>query len=149
MQTVHQLKALPTESAEANASQKAARAESRFVEQLTRDWHRDHPRQSNDRRPFPQAVVRVIERTEQRDRAGLLVRPRYLSLRLSGLARDDGDRRRRLLAVGAPIHRGDAIYRPVAAGPEAAECVGDDSRGRDARRRGNGSRSARLTPPGQ
>ncbi|CDY79776.1 hypothetical protein BGLT_02458 [Caballeronia glathei] len=118
MQTVHQLKALPTESAEANASQKAARAESKFVEQLTRDWHRDHPRQSNDRRPFPQAVVRVIERPSSATALVYWSDPGTCHYGYQGWRVTTATGEGVCSLSGTPIHRGDAIYRPSQRDPK-------------------------------
>src|SRR6478752_3821975 len=118
MQTVHQLKALPTESAEANASQKAARAESKFVEQLTRDWHRDHPRQSNDRLPFPQAIVRVIERPSSATALVYWSDPGNCHYGYQGWRATTANAEGVCSLSGMPIHRGDQVYRPSQRDPK-------------------------------
>jgi Domain of unknown function (DUF3331) len=117
MQTVHQLKALPNESAEGSAP-KAARGENAFIEQLTRDWDRDHPRELNDRRPFPQAIVRVIERPSSATALVYWSDPGTCHYGYQGWRATTATGEGVCSLSGTPIHRGDQVYRPSQRDPK-------------------------------
>ncbi|SAK90929.1 hypothetical protein AWB81_04856 [Caballeronia arationis] len=117
MQTVHQLKALPSESVEGSAP-KAGRAENDFILQLTRAWDRDHPQPSNDRRPFPQAVVRVIERPSSATALVYWSDPGTCHYGYQGWRATTATGEGVCSLSGTPIHRGDPIYRPSQRDPK-------------------------------
>lgn len=118
MQTVHQLKALPSESAVGNAPQKSASAERAFIDQLTRDWDRDHPRPSSDLRPFPEAVVRVIERPSSATALVYWSDPGTCHYGYQGWRATSATVAGVCSLSGMPIHRGDAVYRPSQRDPK-------------------------------
>jgi len=117
IQTVRSLTAMPDESAEQTQPQKGARA---FLEQLARAWERDHPRHpsSGTRRPFPQAVVRVIERPSSATAIvywsdAAVCHYGYQGWRVTTATADGA-----CSLTGAPIRRGDAVYRPSQRDPK-------------------------------
>jgi hypothetical protein len=117
MQTVRSLTAIPDESTEHRQPQKVARA---FMDQLARAWERDHPRNPSPgtRRPFPQAVVRVIERPSSATAIvywsdAAVCHYGYQGWRVT-TATSDGA----CSLTGAPIRRGDAVYRPSQRDPK-------------------------------
>jgi Domain of unknown function (DUF3331) len=117
-QTVRQLTAVPADTTGTQAASQAARPERAFIEQLTRHWDNERPRLSNDQSPFPQAVVRVIERPSSATAiiywsdAGTC-HYGYQGWRVT-TATGDG-----VCALsGEPIHRGDSVYRPSQRDPK-------------------------------
>jgi hypothetical protein len=117
MQTVRSLTMIPRESAEPSAPRKTARD---FLDQLTRAWERDHPRvpPTGARRPFPQAVVRVIERPSSATAIvywsdAAVCHYGYQGWRVT-TATSEGV----CSLTGAPIHRGDSVYRPSQRDPK-------------------------------
>jgi hypothetical protein len=119
-QTVHLLEAMPTDIAQSAPSQKAARAESEFVERLTRDWYRTHPlpRPANDRLPYPQAVVRVIERPSSATALVYWSDPGTCHYGYQGWRATTANAEGVCSLSGMPIHRGDQVYRPSQRDPK-------------------------------
>jgi hypothetical protein len=114
------LKALPSESVEGSAP-KAARAESDFILQLTRAWDRNHPHEpqlSDDQRPFPQAVVRVIERPSSATALVYWSDPGTCHYGYQGWRATTATGEGVCSLSGTPIHRGDPIYRPSQRDPK-------------------------------
>jgi hypothetical protein len=119
LQTVRSLTATHNRAAAPAPQQKAAHP---FLERLTRAWERDHPRVASpspqSSRPFPEAVVRVIERPSSATAivywsdAGTC-HYGYQGWRVT-TATSDGA----CALTGAPIHRGDSVYRPSQRDPK-------------------------------
>ncbi|WP_235024450.1 DUF3331 domain-containing protein [Caballeronia arvi] len=116
-QTVHQLEAMPKDIARTAPSQKTARAESAFLERLTRDWNRTHPH-SDDRVPFPQAVVRVIERPSSATALVYWSDPGTCHYGYQGWRATTATAEGVCSLSGMPIHRGDQVYRPSQRDPK-------------------------------
>ncbi|SAK50925.1 hypothetical protein AWB75_01476 [Caballeronia catudaia] len=116
-QTVHQLEAMPKDIARTAPSQKTARAESAFLERLTRDWNRTHPH-SDDRVPFPQAIVRVIERPSSATALVYWSDPGTCHYGYQGWRATTATSEGVCSLSGMPIHRGDQVYRPSQRDPK-------------------------------
>jgi hypothetical protein len=117
MQTVRSLTMIPRESAAPSQPRKTARD---FLDQLTRAWERDHPRVTppGTRRPFPQAVVRVVERPSSATAIvywsdAAVCHYGYQGWRIT-TATSDGI----CSLTGAAIRRGDSVYRPPQRDPK-------------------------------
>jgi hypothetical protein len=119
-QTVHQLEARPASPrVESSPSPRAStRAETAFLEHLTREWDRDHPRQSNDRQPFPQAVVRVIERPSSATALVYWSDPGTCHYGYQGWRATTATASGVCSLSGLPIRRGDQVYRPSQRDPK-------------------------------
>jgi hypothetical protein len=119
-QTVHQLETMPKDAARTAPSQKTARIESDFIERLTRDWNRahPHPRASNDRLPYPQAVVRVIERPSSATALVYWSDPGTCHYGYQGWRATTANAEGICSLSGMPIHRGDQVYRPSQRDPK-------------------------------
>lgn len=117
-QTVHLLEAMPTDIARTAPSQKSARAESAFLERLTRDWNRTHPNHSDDRLPFPQAIVRVIERPSSATALVYWSDPGTCHYGYQGWRATTATAEGVCSLSGMPIHRGDQVYRPSQRDPK-------------------------------
>ncbi|SAK54035.1 hypothetical protein AWB76_01904 [Caballeronia temeraria] len=117
-QTVHLLEAMPVDIARTAPSQKTARAESAFLERLTRDWNRTHPHHSDDRLPFPQAIVRVIERPSSATALVYWSDPGTCHYGYQGWRATTATAEGVCSLSGMPIHRGDQIYRPSQRDPK-------------------------------
>lgn len=117
LQTVRSLTAIPHEFAEEAPAHKAAQP---FLEQLARTWERDHPHvaPAEAERPFPGAVVRVIERPSGATAIVYWSDPGtchygYQGWRVTTAAIDGA-----CALTGLPIHRGDSVYRPSQRDPK-------------------------------
>lgn len=118
LQTVRSLTAIPNELIEHAPAHKAAQP---FLEQLARAWERDHPRimpAEVTNRPFPEAVVRVIERPSSATAIvywsdAATCHYGYQGWRVTTATTDGA-----CALTGAPIHRGDAVYRPSQRDPK-------------------------------
>jgi Domain of unknown function (DUF3331) len=117
LQTVRSLKTIPPGVPEQAPAQNAAQP---FLEQLARAWERDHPRVASpaSNRPFPEAVVRVIERPSSATAIvywsdAATCHYGYQGWRVT-TANTDGA----CALTGAPIHRGDSVYRPSQRDPK-------------------------------
>ena len=119
LQTVRSLTATHTRAAEPAPQRKVVHP---FLERLTRAWERDHPRVASPSpqspRPFPEAVVRVIERPSSATAIvywsdAATCHYGYQGWRVT-TATSDGA----CALTGAPIHRGDSVYRPSQRDPK-------------------------------
>jgi hypothetical protein len=123
LQTVRLLTATHNRAAEPVPRPKAVHP---FLERLTRAWERDHPRaesppqsqSAQSPRPFPEAVVRVIERPSSATAIvywsdAATCHYGYQGWRVT-TATSDGA----CALTGAPIHRGDSVYRPSQRDPK-------------------------------
>ncbi|WP_213768009.1 DUF3331 domain-containing protein [Caballeronia sp. dw_19] len=119
LQTVRSLTATHNRAAAPAPQQKAAHP---FLERLTRAWERDHPRvvsaSPESPRPFPEAVVRVIERPSSATAIvywsdAATCHYGYQGWRVT-TATSDGA----CALTGALIHRGDSVYRPSQRDPK-------------------------------
>ncbi|CAL8476579.1 Ribosomal protein S14 (plasmid) [Caballeronia sp. S22] len=117
-QTVHLLEAMPMDIARTAPSQKSARAENAFLERLTRDWNRTHPHQVDDRLPFPQAIVRVIERPSSATALVYWSDPGTCHYGYQGWRATTATAEGVCSLSGMPIHRGDQVYRPSQRDPK-------------------------------
>jgi hypothetical protein len=119
-QTVHQLEAMPQDTARIAPSQRAARAESDFIDRLTRDWNRahPHPRPSNERLPYPEAVVRVIERPSSATALVYWSDPGTCHYGYQGWRATTASSEGVCSLSGMRIHRGDQVYRPSQRDPK-------------------------------
>jgi Domain of unknown function (DUF3331) len=113
LQTVRLLTATHSRAAEPVPRPKAVHP---FLERLTRAWERDRPRVASaspqSPRPFPEAVVRVIERPSSATAIvywsdAATCHYGYQGWRVT-TATSDGA----CALTGAAIHRGDSVYRP-------------------------------------
>jgi len=119
LQTVRLLTATHNRAAELAPQRKAVHP---FLERLTRAWERDHPRVASPSpqspRPFPEAVVRVIERPSSATAIvywsdAATCHYGYQGWRVT-TATSDGA----CALTGAPILRGDSVYRPSQRDPK-------------------------------
>ncbi|WP_250509909.1 DUF3331 domain-containing protein [Caballeronia sp. GACF4] len=119
-QTVHLLEAAPHDAAHTSPSQRTARIEDSFLDRLTRDWNRahPHPRPSDDRLPFPQAVVRVIERPSSATALVYWSDPGTCHYGYQGWRATTASAEGICSLSGLPIHRGDQVYRPSQRDPK-------------------------------
>jgi hypothetical protein len=119
-QTVHLLEAVPRDAARVAPSQKTARAESEFIDRLTRDWNRahPHPRPSNDQLPFPEAIVRVIERPSSATALVYWSDPGTCHYGYQGWRATTATSEGVCSLSGMPVHRGDQVYRPSQRDPK-------------------------------
>ena len=117
-QTVHQLEAMPKDIVRTAPSQKSTRVESAFLERLTRDWNRAHPSHSDDRLPFPQAIVRVIERPSSATALVYWSDPGTCHYGYQGWRATTATSEGVCSLSGMPIHRGDPVYRPSQRDPK-------------------------------
>jgi hypothetical protein len=115
---VHQLMMVCRTNINACASPQAGGGDRNFAEPPTRDCGRRFPALSPEARPFPQAVVRVIERPT---RSTAIV---YWSDARTCHYGHQGWRARIAIAdgacslTGARIHRGDSVYQPSRSRPK-------------------------------
>ncbi len=122
MQTVRSLTATHGGSAETAPQQRAMHP---FLERLTRAWERDHPhvppspqQSQQSSRPFPEAVVRVIERPSSATAIvywsdAATCHYGYQGWRVTTATTDGA-----CALTGEPIHRGDSVYRPSQRDPK-------------------------------
>jgi Domain of unknown function (DUF3331) len=120
LQTVRSLTATHNRAAEPAPQQRAVHP---FLERLTRAWERDHPRAASPRspqspRPFPEAVVRVIERPSSATAIvywsdAATCHYGYQGWRVTTATTDGA-----CALTGAAIHRGDSVYRPSQRDPK-------------------------------
>src|SRR5258708_2819828 len=119
LQTVRSLTATHNSAAETAPQQRAVHP---FLERLTRAWERDRPRVAaaspQSRRPFPEAVVRVIDRPSGATAIvywsdAATCHYGYQGWRVT-TATSDGA----CALTGAAIHRGDSVYRPSQRDPK-------------------------------
>lgn len=118
-QTVRSLTATHASAAETAPRQRAVHP---FLERLTRAWERDHPYvappPAQSRRPFPEAVVRVIERPSSATAIvywsdAATCHYGYQGWRVTTATTDGA-----CALTGEIIHRGDAVYRPSQRDPK-------------------------------
>jgi hypothetical protein len=119
MQTVH---SLTSNRSGGSATAPQQRTVHPFLERLTRAWERDHPRVAPNaapsRRPFPEAVVRVIERPSSATAIvywsdAATCHYGYQGWRVTTASSDGA-----CALTGEPIHRGDSVYRPSQRDPK-------------------------------
>ena len=119
LQTVRSLTSAQINAAEPAPQQRAIHP---FLERLTRAWERDHPRVESSspqsRRPFPEAVVRVIERPSSATAIvywsdAATCHYGYQGWRVTTASSDGA-----CALTGEPIHRGDSVYRPSQRDPK-------------------------------
>ncbi|WP_035567064.1 DUF3331 domain-containing protein [Caballeronia sordidicola] len=121
LQTVRSLTATLNRAAVPAPQRKAVHP---FLERLTRAWERDHPHVASPSaspqspRPFPEAVVRVIERPSSATAIvywsdAATCHYGYQGWRVT-TATSDGA----CALTGAAIHRGDSVYRPSQRDPK-------------------------------
>jgi hypothetical protein len=121
LQTVRLLTATHNRAAGPAPQRKAVHP---FLERLTRAWERERPRATprsasqQSPRPFPEAVVRVIERPSSATAIvywsdAATCHYGYQGWRVT-TATSDGA----CALTGAPIHRGDPVYRPSQRDPK-------------------------------
>jgi hypothetical protein len=118
--TVHQLEAMPADIARTAPSQRAARIGTDLIERLTRDWNRTHPhpRPSNERLPYPAAIVRVIERPSSATALVYWSDPGICHYGYQGWRATTSTAEGICSLSGMPIHRGDQVYRPSQRDPK-------------------------------
>lgn len=88
------------------------------MEQLTRHWDREHPRVSNDQAPFPQAVVRVVERPSSATAIIYWSDPGTCHYGYQGWRVTTSTGSGVCALSGEPISRGDSVYRPSQRDPK-------------------------------
>ncbi|MDR5762188.1 DUF3331 domain-containing protein [Caballeronia sp. LZ035] len=117
-QTVHLLEAAPQDVARTAPSQKSARIESSFLERLTRDWNRTHPQHVDHGLPYPQAIVRVIERPSSATALVYWSDPGTCHYGYQGWRATTATSEGVCSLSGMPVHRGDQVYRPSQRDPK-------------------------------
>ncbi len=117
LQTVRSLTAIPHDIAEQTPAHKAAQP---FLEQLARTWERDHPHivPPEAERPFPEAVVRVIERPSSATAIVYWSDPGTCHYGYQGWRVTTATVEGACALTGQPIHRGDSVYRPSQRDPK-------------------------------
>ncbi|MFT4506707.1 DUF3331 domain-containing protein [Caballeronia sp. 15711] len=121
LQTVRSLTATHNRAAEAAPRQRSVHP---FLERLTRAWERDHPRVASQTpspqssRPFPEAVVRVIERPSSATAIVYWSDAGTCHYGYQGWRVTTATSGGACALTGAPIHRGDSVYRPSQRDPK-------------------------------
>jgi hypothetical protein len=119
LQTVRSLTATHNRAAAPAPQRKAAHP---FLERLTRAWERDHPRAASpspqSSRPFPEAVVRVIERPSSATAIVYWSDPGTCHYGYQGWRVTTATSEGACALTGAPIRRGDSVYRPSQRDPK-------------------------------
>ncbi|WP_244197793.1 DUF3331 domain-containing protein [Caballeronia ptereochthonis] len=88
------------------------------MERLTRDWNRAHPQHADDGLPFPQAIVRVIERPSTATALVYWSDPGTCHYGYQGWRATTATNEGVCSLSGMPIHRGDQVYRPSQRDPK-------------------------------